>query len=128
MNRQQGFWRDRRGASAVEFALLAPLFATLIFGMINISIALWGAAALHQTVDAAARCQAVLTGTCDNNTDTIAWAGSHYDGPNIGPTFTVVAKATCPAAIKGAATYQLHAVLINVSIPLTATACFPAQT
>src|SRR6478736_4341459 len=31
----RGFWRDQRGASAVEFALIAPLLFTLLLGTIQ---------------------------------------------------------------------------------------------
>ena len=128
MDRIRRFWRGRSGASAVEFALVVPLFATLIFGMINVALALWGAAALHYTVDAAARCQAVLTETCSSSSATIAWANSHYVGPSISPTFTILKGSLCGAgAVNATATYKIHAVLVNVAVPMTATSCFPNQ-
>jgi Flp pilus assembly protein TadG len=41
LNRMPGrFWRDRRGVSAVEFALLAPLMITLYFGAVELSQAI----------------------------------------------------------------------------------------
>lgn len=31
----QGFWRDRRGVSAIEFALIAPLMLLIYFGLVE---------------------------------------------------------------------------------------------
>ena len=65
--------------------------------------------------------------TCDNAADTETWATNHYVGPRINPTFTIVASSTCPAEVEGSATFVIHAVLVNVSVPLTAKTCFPNQ-
>jgi Flp pilus assembly pilin Flp len=55
---------DRRGATALEFALVAPLVFALLFGSIETGRYIWFAAALDHAVGAAARCAEVVGGAC----------------------------------------------------------------
>ncbi len=55
---------DRRGATAVEFALVAPVLLAMLFGGIEAGRYLWFAAALDHAVGAAARCAEVEGGAC----------------------------------------------------------------
>ncbi len=120
------FLRARGGASAVEFALVVPIFATMIFLMINLAMGLWAAAALHLAVDTMARCMAVQPTICDNVADTKA---QHpYIGPGINPTFTVLGVTSCANELTGTGSFTVHAVLVSATIPLSSSACFPAQT
>lgn len=50
-----GFVRDMRGASALEFALIAPVFLLMIFAMIAFGIYLGAAHSLQQIAAGAAR-------------------------------------------------------------------------
>lgn len=59
-----GFRRDARGASAVEFALLAPLVILMLVGIIETGRLLWTQHSLDQVAAATARCTAV-TAACD---------------------------------------------------------------
>ena len=54
-----GRWRDQRGATALEFALLAPVFVLLIFGIIGIGMLFWTQVGLQHGVQMAARCASV---------------------------------------------------------------------
>ncbi|MHB8530107.1 MAG: TadE/TadG family type IV pilus assembly protein [Caulobacteraceae bacterium] len=126
MLRLSRFPRDRSAATAVEFAIVLPAFLALTFGTVNVCIALYANTALHFAVDDAARCMSVRTTVCDNAADTQTYASSHYNGPNIAPTF-VAASASCGNQVSATATYQLNAILTNVAVPLSATSCFPVQ-
>lgn len=55
---------DERGATAVEFALVAPLLFALLFGGIETGRYLWFAAALDHAVGSAVRCAEVTGGAC----------------------------------------------------------------
>jgi Flp pilus assembly protein TadG len=46
---------DRSGATAMEFALIVPLWITMIFAFINISLYFYAAAGLKHAIDEAAR-------------------------------------------------------------------------
>lgn len=56
--------RDRRGAAAIEFALVAPLFLSLLIGTAELSRWAWGAAATRDLAARAARCIAVTPWLC----------------------------------------------------------------
>ncbi len=49
------FWKDRSGSSAVEFAILAPVFLLLVFGMIAYAIYFGAAHSVQQLAADAAR-------------------------------------------------------------------------
>jgi Flp pilus assembly protein TadG len=53
------FIRDGEGASLVEFAVTAPLFFLLMFGIIQASLMLWAQVGLQHGTEAAARCASV---------------------------------------------------------------------
>lgn len=59
-----GFWRNRDGASIVEFALLIGPFMLVLFGVVEISRALWTRQALQDIATATARCVGVLQAEC----------------------------------------------------------------
>ncbi len=124
MNRAKALWRDQVGASAVEFALVFPIFAGLLFLLMNMCIALWAEAALNFSVDAAARCMSVQSAICDTAADAIK---QHpYLGPKISPTFSGLVSS-CGNKVSGVGAYQINIVLTNIAVPLSASSCFPVQ-
>src|ERR1700739_3683305 len=56
--------RAQHGAVLVEFALVAPVFLMLLFGVIEFGRALWMQQALHQTAIVGARCMALPQSAC----------------------------------------------------------------
>jgi Flp pilus assembly protein TadG len=120
----RALWRDQVGASAVEFALVVPIFAGLLFLLMNICIALWAEAALNFTVDGAARCMSVQPAICDTAADAIKQRP--YLGPKITPNFSALASP-CGNKVSGVGAYQINIVLTNIPVPLSASSCFPVQ-
>ena len=47
--------RDQRGATAAEFAILCPVFCMMVFGLIEVSRAMYMGASVQWAVDRAAR-------------------------------------------------------------------------
>src|SRR5262249_49389296 len=81
---------DEQGASAIEFALTAPIFFLMIFGIITIGLMLWTQLGLQHGSEMAARCATVNTTTCNNNTNIKSFASSNAYGLNPDPSvFTV---------------------------------------
>ncbi len=120
------FLADRCGSSAAEFALVLPLFLLLVLGTIHISFAVYAASTLHWAVEAAARCASVRAGsTCPTFADIQTYAASMYQGPGIGANFVASVDLTCGSRVTGTGSYGVHAGLLNVTIPLSATACYP---
>jgi Flp pilus assembly protein TadG len=55
---------DARGTTAIEFALVAPVFLMLVFGAIEYSRLLWTMHALQQVAFDGARCMAIPQSAC----------------------------------------------------------------
>jgi Flp pilus assembly protein TadG len=64
------------GTTAVEFALVAPMFLMLVFGAIEFGRLLWTQQALQETATAAARCIAIAQGS--NATSSPCASGGSY--------------------------------------------------
>lgn len=53
------FRRSEQGASAVEFALVLPVFLLMTFGIIEFGRLFWTSHALHETAISTARCMGI---------------------------------------------------------------------
>lgn len=116
-------WADKRGTTAVEFAMVSPVLITLLVGMLVLCLCLFLLGSLHFAVEDAARCASVKTTVCTDASTTVAYAQAHYYGPSK-PTFTY-ATATCGNSVTAAISYVAQLGLTQVTIPFSATACFP---
>jgi Flp pilus assembly protein TadG len=116
--------RDRRGTTAVEFAIIAPVLILLLIGTIAVCLALFLVGSLHFAVEDGARCASVKTTLCADAATTVAYTQSRYLGPNVSPTFTYAAAA-CGNSVTGSITYTMDVGLKQFVIPISATACFP---
>lgn len=67
--------KSRAGAAALEFALVAPLFVTLIAGTVELARWGWGAAALRDAAARGARCLRVSPHRCGSVADLRDWLG-----------------------------------------------------
>lgn len=66
---------DTRGATAIEFALLAPVFLMLLFGIIEVGRLMWVKQVLTETAFNAARC-AALAAPCKAASDVQGYAAT----------------------------------------------------
>ena len=114
---------DARGATAVEFAIVGPLFIALVVGIIYLCMCLFAIGSLHYAVEEGARCASVRTTVCTGDTSIISYAKSRYFGPGL-PTFTYAAAA-CGNAVTGSLNFGVQLVFEQVTVPITSTACFP---
>ncbi len=123
---RRSFLRGAEGATAVEFALTSPIYFLALFGLAQAGLWLWADFSLQRAVDAASRCAAVLkTTTCDNATDTEAYAASVTVGLPVSASAFTATNASCGWQVT--ATYSLPTLVpalpnINVSV----SACYPA--
>lgn|GEM_PF-529744 len=127
--------RDERGASTAEFALVVPLFIALVLGVIYLSLGMYAAAQLHDATQWTARCLAVSANNpasaisstkCPTPANVQTYAMSRYRGA-LSPTFTRITTNTCTngAQVQGTGNLRLPLVLVNITVPITARACFP---
>jgi len=121
--------RDQQGTTAVEFAIVAPVFIALVIGAIALCICLFLVGSLHYAVEEGARCASVKTACADasGNPDaiaTVAYAQSHYFGPAVAPTFSYAVK-TCGNSVSASISYSLNVGFRTFVVPISASACFP---
>jgi Flp pilus assembly protein TadG len=115
-NHARRLLRSESGASAVELALIAPVFLALLLGGVQCGLLIFTQASLHYAVQKGVRCLA-LNSTC-------ASASAYYFAPGPAPVFTPTTM-TCGKALTGAVTYSLNVVVYQKDVSLSATACFP---
>lgn len=114
---------SERGAAALELAIVAPVFFTLLLGIFYVSMTLWAYTSIQHAADEAARCASVMTTVCKDASTTQTYASNHYRGPGT-PRFTY-STAGCGNTVTGLLTFSWGIPLLNTSIPLSAAACFP---
>ena len=115
------------GQSTVELAFVLTAFLGLLFGIINIGLALWTQGSLYYAVEAAARCASVSATTCGSASATQTYALNQYFGQSLGGTNPFTYSATgCGHTVTASYTYSLSIPLFpTYSLPLSATACYP---
>lgn len=117
-------FRDAGGSAAVEFAIVGPVFLTLTVGMIYTCLLLFSMGSMQYAVEEGARCASVQTLVCTDATSTQSHAQAAYYGPFTAPTFTST-NAACGHKVSASSTFSLNIVVTSISVPLTATSCFP---
>jgi Flp pilus assembly protein TadG len=117
-------WRDDRGSTAVEFAIIAPVVVMLLVGTVNLSLMLLSIGSMHFAVEDAARCASARPSVCGNSSSIIAYAQTRYSGSLISPVFTYAAAA-CGNQVSATITYDFDVGMFKQAVPLSATSCFP---
>jgi Flp pilus assembly protein TadG len=134
--------RAQHGAVLVEFALVAPVFLMLLFGVIEFGRALWMQQALHQTAIVGARCMALPQSACasaatydSTKTMTYIQQAANQWGLSLSNADIVQNNAANCGGQSGFSEVSVSIIfqsvvpqLLNIrsgGIPLTAAACFP---
>lgn len=115
------------GSAAAEFALVIPLFVLMTIGIYNLSFMMYAASTLHYSVERTARCYAINNTLCS---DVQVYGASQYKGPKITPTYTVApaTSTNCGYRVTGTGSFAFQTGLVKLTVPLSASACFPAMT
>jgi len=120
--------RNEQGTTAVEFAIVAPVFIALLVGTLALCVGLFLIGSLHYAVEEGARCASVkaacqVAGVPDAAA-TQTYAQNHYFGPSLSPTFTYAAAA-CGNSVSASTSYSMNVGFRTFTVPISATACFP---
>ena len=123
-------FKNNRGATAVESALVALPVLMLIFGIMQTGYVVWADNLLHVSVDAAARCGAVNSTTTPCIGKTLANMQSTANtmfGPLSGATFSNNAICSADGGSGLVGTYHVTIGLgsLGFSLNLTAKSCYP---
>lgn len=116
--------KDDSGTAAVEYAIVAPVFIALIVSTFYFCMGLYMIGSLHYAVEEGARCASVKTLVCSDSSSTISYTQNHYFGPATTPVFTY-ANLACGNSVSASVNFVANLGLHTVTIPLTASACFP---
>jgi Flp pilus assembly protein TadG len=116
--------RDERGTTALEFALVAPVFILLVMGTIFVCIQLFLIGSLKYAVEEGARCASVKTMICTDSASTVTYTQNHYFGPSVSPIFTY-AVTSCGNFVSASLNYVVNLGMMQLTLPVTASACYP---
>jgi Flp pilus assembly protein TadG len=118
--------QDRRGTTAVEFALVAPALCLLIYGVMEFGRMAWTQSALNFAVEEAARCASVTPSVCGTSGQIATYAANEIS-PNYIPASSFSgATASCGHQVTASFAYPFVASgLFPMTPTLSATACFP---
>jgi Flp pilus assembly protein TadG len=119
---------DRRGATAVEFALIATPLLLFLFGIEETARIMWTQSAINMAVEDGARFSSVsgAVGSCGAAGTVTSYAASHALGLNLpAGDFTATAPACGCQVTANVPFTPIVPKLVPYSITLTASACFP---
>lgn len=128
---------NRRGATAVEYALLLPALLLFILGIIDVGRLMWTYTTLSRAVEAAARCGAINTDAtsptaCQSNAAIQARAVTEAWGLTIPSSAFTVTRPACGVQVRGV--YPFVSIIPGIGKPaplgtlmLSATACYPVK-
>lgn len=119
----------RRGAAAIEYALILPAVLLFVIGIIDTGRLIWTYTTLSRAAEAAARCAAVNTTDCGTAGQIQSYAAAQAWGLTIDAGAFTVAAADCGIQVTGSYdfTFAIPAFTKDFgTITLTATACYPA--
>lgn len=116
---------DERGTTAIEFAIVGPVFILLVIGILYLCMCLSVVGSMHYAVEEGARCASVRKLVCNDEDTTIAYTKAHYFGPGGVPTFAYDPAAVCGHSVTASISYVVDMGLKKITVPITAAACFP---
>ena len=103
--------------------MVMPALLALVVGGINAGLLVYSAAGLQAAAQQAARCYSIGGDDCGSAGAAEDYAQRAYFGINT-PAFTA-SMQTCGHQVTGSVAVALTAVVVDLTVPLTATACFP---
>jgi Flp pilus assembly protein TadG len=121
-------WRDERGATALEFAILAPVFFLIIFGIIAFGLLFWTQVGLQHGAAMAARCASNNTTLCPNGNPSAVtnYAMQQALGLSLPASTFTYSTPACGNQVSASLAFVFPDILNLRPLTLTAQACFPA--
>ena len=116
---------NQDGSSVVEFALVAPILIMFIIGGMYMSMLGFTASSLRFAAQAGARCASINTTSCTNAASIQTYASQQFINIT-GNTATFTASTpACGNKVVASINFPLLTGTSNISVPLSASACFP---
>ena len=124
--KNRSFFVATDGATALEFALTAPIFLAMVLGSLTLGLGLFAQVALQHGVEMAARCATINTTICGSTSSIQTYAVQQSLG--LGPPSSTFTVSTPSCGNQVQATYPIKlnfAVYGHRDITLAASSCFP---
>ena len=118
--------RDASGATAVENAIVLPIFFLFLFVVFEAGLFCWAQTSLQFSVEAAARCAAVNSTLCGTNTSVQSYAASQMWGMSVPTSDFTVSQPSCGHEVTASYPFSFAVPLVHkAAITLTAQSCHP---
>jgi Flp pilus assembly protein TadG len=113
------------GATAVEFAIIFPVFVLFVFGIIQFGLVLWTKFALQHATAEAARCATVNGTLCGTASGVQAYAATQAYGLKFPSSVFNVTTSTCGNQVIADYTFVFIESLGVPNVRLNVSSCFP---
>lgn len=115
--------RDKEGATAVEFAMLMPVFVAMMFGIINCGFMLWTQLGMEHGAVAAARCATINPSVCP---DVPAYAAQQAYDLNLPKSAFTLSTPACGNQVAASYPFQFTTLMFPpINVTLKAQSCYP---
>ena len=121
-----GLARACDGTTAVETAIVLPVFLLLLFGVIEAGLLFWTQSTLQSAVEAAARCWAVNKTQCGSTSAVQSYAASQAIGMTVSSSSFDVSQPSCGYQVSISYTFSfIVSGLFPGTMTLNAKSCHP---
>jgi Flp pilus assembly protein TadG len=114
---------SRRGATALEYGIIAPALFMFLLGIMDAGRLLWVYTTLYRAVESAARCGAVNTSVCGTASQIQNDAVAQAWGMTLAPGVFSVSTPACGVQVSASYNFAFYAPGLG-SIVLAPSACF----
>jgi Flp pilus assembly protein TadG len=122
----RAFAGDARGASAVEFAITAPIFCMLLVGIVEGGMLLWAQIGLQHGTQMAARCATIDTSVCGSADQIQSYAAQQSYGLNPPSSTFSFSAAACGNQVSASYRFALISNYFGMpALQIRAQSCFP---
>lgn len=127
-NRVKAFGRSNAGATAVEFAMAAPILFALMFAVIEFGRAWWTKNSLQYTIERTARFAVVCAANCPSDDQVTAYAANQvFDQTITASAFTVSHPNATTSCVNYSFNYAPwfagHLQVLSGAMTMTGTSC-----
>jgi len=114
------------GNAAIDAALGMPILLAFLFGITEVSRAMWIQTNIQQAVEDASRCAAVNSTTCGTDTAIKNYAVSHTYAYTVAATNFTVTTPACGRQVAASVPFSSVATgIVGIVVTLTAQSCHP---
>lgn len=120
--------RDRRGATSMEFGLIALPLTLFMFGVVELGMVIRMKSALQFASTNAARCSAINVTTCGTVDATKTYARTQTQGVEVAASAFTVTTEACGRKVVATVAFPVSAQsILKTGLSLSAQACYPLQ-